>query len=326
MPRPRTKNKHLPPSIYPKHGAFYLVIKGKWHHIGYTLGEALAEYARRHGTAKGTMPALIDEYLDSRSGLSDSTKAHYRSVAQKLNKILVEFSPQSVTSGHIVSIRRSMQKTPGMANLCLTFLRQVFDYALEQQLVTSNPVVGVKRNRMLARDRTLTMPEFEAIREKAGPRLQVIMNLLYLTGQRVGDVLTIKRANLLPEGIAFTQQKTGNRLVVRWGAELREAVETARKLNGNVLALTLLHNRRGKAPDYNTVLSQWRKACRLASVQNARMHDIRSMAAMAVEKPKELLGHTDEKTTKTYLRGKAIPIVDGPSFGRLIDDSAQVVE
>lgn len=272
------------------------------------------------------MPALIDEYLSSRQGLSGSTRKHYQAAGEKLKKILVEFTPSSVDSAHVVKIRRAMSKTPGMANLCLTLLRQVFDYALEQQLVRNNPVVGVKRNRMKARDRLPTMQEFQAIREKAGPRLKVIMDLLYLTGQRIGDVLAIRRVDMVEVGIAFQQQKTGAKLVVRWNAALREAVDRAKDLNGNVLALTLLHNRRGKAPDYNTVLAQWRAACALSGVQNARLHDIRAMAAEDSEDPKALLGHADEKTTKIYLRGKQIPVVDGPGIRRLIGGVSQVSE
>lgn len=326
MPRPRIKNRHLPPCIYHSHGAYYLVRNGRWQPLGKNLAVALAKYAAIHEPTKGTMSALIDEYLNGREGLSKSTQKHYKAAAKKLKEILVEFTPERVDSAHVVKIRRALSKKPGMANLCLTLLRQVFDYALEQQLVRNNPVVGVKRNRMKARDRLLTMSEFQSIREKSKPRLQVIMDLLYLTGQRIGDVLAIRRIDLVDSGIAFQQQKTGTKLVVRWTQELRDVVEEAKKLHGNVAALTLLHNRRGKAPDYNTVLSQWRAACALSGVQNARLHDLRAMAATASTNPKALLGHADEKTTKTYLRGKQVPIVEGPSFRRLIGVASQVSE
>jgi hypothetical protein len=45
------------------------------------------------------------------------------------------------------------------------------------------------------------------------------------------------------------------------------------------------------------------------------------MAATAMGKAgaSALLGHANEKTTQVYLRGREIPVVEGPSFRRLID-------
>jgi hypothetical protein len=54
--------------------------------------------------------------------------------------------------------------------------------------------------------------------------------------------------------------REGNKGVVAWTPQLRAVVERAKTLSGNIRALTLLHNRRGKAPDYSTVKIQWDKA------------------------------------------------------------------
>ena len=44
--RPRKHNKHLPPCVYIKHGAYYYVKAGRWHPLGRDLREALLTYAR----------------------------------------------------------------------------------------------------------------------------------------------------------------------------------------------------------------------------------------------------------------------------------------
>jgi len=86
------------------------------------------------------------------------------------------------------------------------------------------------------------------------------MDLLFYSGQRVVDALSIRYADLRAEGIYFEQDKTDARLTVRWTPELGAVVDRAKALQGdNVRALTLLHNRRGKAPDYRTVRDQWDK-------------------------------------------------------------------
>ena len=130
--------------------------------------------------------------------------------------MLQQFAPDQVRPKHIAAIKVALAKTPNMANRCLSLLRQVFAWALEQQLVEINPAVGIKRHLEGKRGRLISMDEYGAIYAKAGPRLQVVMDLLIRTGQRITDVLRIRRADLTEDGIRFVQQKTGAKLVVPW--------------------------------------------------------------------------------------------------------------
>ena len=315
--RPRKSDPHLPRCIYHRHGAYYLVRRGKWIPLGRDLSIALAEYGRRLETPKGGMGQLIDDAFDAmRSRLSKSTRSQYALAARKLKDILVEFAPDQVKPVHVVRIKNAMSRTPNMANRVLSFLRQVFDYALEQQLIESNPAVSVKRHKEHKRQRLITQVEFDSIYAKAVPRLQVIMGLQYYTGQRISDILRIRVTDLLDEGIRFEQQKTGNRLIVRWTPALRAIVDRAKSLHGNVRALTLLHNRRGKPPDYRTVHLQWATAATAAGIPDARPNDLRAMAITAARRqgqdPTALAGHDDTRTTLRYLRDRETPLVDGP--------------
>jgi integrase len=212
-----------------------------------------------------------------------------------------------------------MAATPNMANRCLSLLRNVFDYALNIY-VTSNPCIGAKRYNEAKRTRLITLAELAAIYQASGPRLRAIIGLLLLTGQRVGDVLAIRRADLLDEGIAFRQQKTGAKVIVAWNADLRAAVDEAKAIGGKVSALTLFCNRRGKTPDYRTVRKQWDDACEAAKVEDAHLHDVRAMSATWAKRegknPTALLGHTSVTQTDRYLRDKESTVAEGPSFGQ----------
>lgn len=327
MSRPRKNDKHLPPCVFHKHGAYYLVRGGKWERIGSELSTALAEYGRRIETPKGSCDKLINEaFAAMKPRLAANTISQYEIVSKTLKKILAEFAPEQVMPRHAAAIKLDGAATPNMTNRLLSFARQVFDHALEQQLIDSNPFVGIKRHKEAKRGRLITPEEYRLIYAKAGPRLQVIMDLLYLTAQRIGDVLALRRTSLLEEGIMFTQEKTGARLVVRWTPELKAVRERAEALHGNVKAFTLLHNRRGKAPDYSTVKGQWDEACEAAGVADAHLHDLRAMSITSARKQgkdaQALAGHTTAAQTVRYLRDRQIPIVDGPSFGRLIDSAA----
>lgn len=327
--RPRKYNRHLPPCVYLKHGSYWMVRNGKWRRIGTTLHAALAEYANVHEQPHGGgMAKLIDDALDVICAkVKPSTAKQYRTAGRKLKPKLVEFAPEQVQPKHIARLKVAMANTPNMANRCLSVLRQVFDYALEQQLVASNPAIGIKRHTEAKRTRLVSMDEYAAIYAKAGPRLQVIMDLLVRTGQRVNDVLRIRRADLLDSGIRFTQQKTGAKPVVPWTSELRTVVERAKSLHGNIRALTLLHNRRGKTPDYRTVRDQWDRACAAAGIDDAHLHDLRAVSATWAKKQGKnattLLGHSSPANTARYLRDREEVLAEGPSFGHLLDTAAK---
>lgn len=319
--RPRKHNRNLPPCVYLRHGAYYLVKAGKWTRLGSELPDALMEYARLHQQPKGGMAALIEEAMPHiLKDKAKNTINQYKVAARRLQEILAEFAPTQVTPRHIAQIRRSMSSTYAVANRTITVLRKVFDYALEEELVDSNPCVGIKRLAQHTRTRRILPGEYQAIRAKATPLLQVIMDLCYLTGQRIGDVLTIKRADLHADGIYIEQQKTGARLMVAWSPELRATTDQAKALHGSVASMYLLKGTRNQAPTYHMIWKQWTKACNAAGVEDANIHDLRAMSGTEAEAqghdPQALLGHTDRKMTQRYLRDRTVPVVDGPSFGQ----------
>lgn len=320
MTRRRKTDRHLPACMYQKHGAYWLVRENRWHRLGTDLQSALVEYARLRERPKGGMVRLIDDALaQMRPKLAPSTAAQYEVAAKKLREILAEFEPSQVRPKHVAAIKVSMRDHPNMANRCLSVLRSVFSYALEMQLVDSNPVVGIRRHAEAKRDRYLTDDELAAIRAAAAPRLQCIIDLLYLTGQRVSDVLKIRLSDLAPEGIRFQQGKTGAKLLVAWTPELRAAVERSKALQGNIRALTLFCNRRGKTPDYRTTRDQWEAACAAAGVENAHIHDVRAASLTSAKRqglnPTALAGHASAAMTERYIRAREVPVVQGPGFG-----------
>lgn len=319
--RPRKKDKHLPRSVYHRHGAYWLVKQGKWTRLGADLPSALAAYGRAIAPTKGNMDAIVDAFIASRKDVAKNTSDQYEIAGYKIKEMLTDLAPHDVLPRHVAQLKLNLAATPNMANRVLSVLRMVFDFAMEKQIVDSNPAVGIKRFKVGERDRLITQDEYSRIYAVAPPRLQVIMDLCYLTGQRISDVLNIRYSDISDEGIAFKQQKTGAKLLVQWTPELRAVVETAKALHGNVRALTLLHNRMGKAPDYSTTHEQWTLACKAAGVVDANLHDLRAMSGTAAEAqgldPTKLLGHTTAAQTKRYLRAKKTPVVSGPSFGHV---------
>ena len=325
MNRPRKRDRHLPACMYHRHGAYYLVRKGKWMRLAADLPTALREYARRIGHSSGGFPAFIDTneqriMRDANSGKlkAESTRKQYAHCCAILREMLKELSPEDLTARDVKALRTELQDTPALANRAITVLKLLMDCAVEDELVASNPVIGVDRIKIAARTRRITQAEYKRIHAHATPLMRAVMDLCYLTGQRVGDVLAIKVADLGEDGIYFEQQKTKSRLIVGWTDELRAAVKAARSLKPNLLRPTYLWG--FEQPSYFWVHKLWKRACKAAKVADANLHDIRAMAGTDAQAQgidaKALLGHTDARTTKIYLRDKTVPVVYGPTMKR----------
>ena len=283
----------------------------------------MAEYARRFDNPRGGMPELVEKVLTHISPkLSKNTIDQYKIAAARIKETFAEFAPDQIRPKHVAALKMDMADTPNMANRVLSFLKTVFTYAVEWQLVDSNPCVGIRRHAEGKRQRYITDDEYAAIYAKANPRMQVIMDLLYLTGQRVGDVIAIKRSDINDDGIAFDQQKTGAKLLVRWTPELRDAIARANALNGNVLGPTLFRTRsHGKgAPSYGATRDQWNDAVTAAGVKDAHIHDLRAKSLTDAKRQGKdaqmLAGHTSPAMTDRYIRLREVPVVDGPTFSR----------
>jgi integrase len=320
--------RRLPPAVYRKHGAYYLVRRNKWIRLGADESTALGEYGRIMAgvAAPGSMPALIEKMLprvlrSERTGRphAPETQRQYKQCAKLLSSMLAQLSVDSLSTKDVRDLRRELQATPAVANRTLTVLKMLLDEAVRDDLIAVNPAIGVPRYKMAARTRRITDAEYRRIHAHADPLLRAAMDLCYATGQRIGDVLAIRVADITDDGIAFQQQKTGARLVVAWTDDLRAAVAAAKALHPLTLhrAYLLGHT---TAPTYAMAYKRWRKARMAAGVADANIHDLRAMAGTDVDAQghdaQRLLGHRDRRTTVIYLRDKVVPVVTGPTRKR----------
>jgi integrase len=75
--------------------------------------------------------------------------------------------------------------------------------------------------------------------------------MCYLTGQRIGDVLVIRLPDISVEGIAFKQEKTNARLLVKITPNLEELIARVKALPRKIRGLTLLCSPRDGKPVIN---------------------------------------------------------------------------
>lgn len=313
----------LPERMHWKHGRYWYVYRNKWEALSESYTVALSAWSMRMNPQAG-MAGLVDRVMlaiEKRGNLSASTLAQYRQAATTIKAAFADFAPDQVLPTDVAKFHDFHIGTPNMANRYLTLLRIVFDYSIRWGESTTNPAIGVKRHKERKRDRYLTDAEYGAIRAAASPWMALCMDLLYLTAQRISDVLAIEIGHITDDGIQFEQRKTGARVLVRMTPPLREVVAEAKKLRGLFLSPFLFHPR-GKRTKYayKAAKDAYQRACAKAGIADATIHDIRAKSLTDADQEgknaQQLAGHSSPAMTKRYLRLRQTVVVDGPRMRR----------
>ena len=136
--------------------------------------------------------------------------------------------------------------TPIQANRVLAYLKRLFNWCLERDLVPSNPAVGVRPpSRERAADRVLSQTELQAVWEGAGQMgypFGPFIQLLILTGQRRDEVASMTRSEIDFDTGVWTipgkRTKNGRPHVVHLSAAAREIINTIPRQDGTSLLFT----------------------------------------------------------------------------------------
>jgi len=324
------KGNPLHPRMYCKSGSYYRVSQNKWRKLGRDYYHALREYARLEANTEGwgrLVELAYEEYYRRTKPLAKGTMAQYEGIRARIIHGFSDFEPHEITGRDVTAFLWQYRDTPNIANRSLSVLRHIFDVGMKTGACEHNPAHGVKRLDELKRERVLTDAEYAAIHAKANPVIKVVMDLCYLTGQRIGDILSLRRDQVTDDGILFKQQKTGARLVVQMTPDLAETIAAAKRLR-KVASAYLLHPKgKGTPYSYWAIRDAYGRAAAAAGVEDTGLHDLRAKSLTDLKRaggnPTALAGHRLESTTLRYLRGLDAPVVEGPSLRRSIEIEAK---
>ena len=198
-------------------------------------------------------------------------------------------------------------RTPDVANRCLSIINAVLNLAIENELLEHN-VCNIKRNRETERKRYYSHDElkriFDALKEKEkNPRNQAsvsFIKLLIYTGCRVSEIRKATWGDLKDNMITLQEHKTDDK-------------DDARVIHLNSQAMTVI-NKLERKEDHVRILGisapkrLWYSIRKTTGCSDLRLHDLRhSFATMALSTKKislpeigNLLGHKDIKSTARY--------------------------
>lgn len=322
------KGLPLPKRMHWKHGRYWYVRANKWRALPKDYYHAHAEMVRIESASEDWLELVKQvyeryEYKHKAGELAANTLKQYRGIRSKIEHAFGEFQVNEITTADVTTFLLLYENTPNIGNRMLSVVRAILDRGVALGWCPSNPARGVKRNDEKKRTRYLSDDEYRRIWLAGSPTMRAIMDMCYLTGQRIGDVIGIRHSDILPEGIVFTQQKTGNKILIERTPDIEAAISDAKRLH-KVMALWLFHPaNKAKPYTYTAIRDQWRRACEKANVEGATIHDIRAKSLTDADKDgldaTVLAGHKSKAMTERYLRQRKTMVARGPNLRHLLD-------
>jgi integrase len=279
---------------------------------------ALRRWAELEGAGANRTPPdltvrwLVDRYLASAeyAALAPRTQADYRIYREALMRFFDD-PPAPVAAVRSVHVRQYLTwraASPVRANREKALLSLVWNWARDKGLLDlENPCRGVRRNRETGRKVYVTDEQFRRAYAAADDVLRDVMDLAYLTGQRVADVLKMSRTDLREGALWVRQGKTDAPLRIDVVGELAAVVARITSRRYPVTPPRLVVDEQGRPITYNAIRLRWRHVTKRLGV-DWQMRDLRAKAVTDTARSRgtvaaqELAGHAKATTTDRYIR------------------------
>jgi len=263
-----------------------------------TVGEILDRYEREclHQLAPGTVKGYRYHLRDLRATFGSA--------------IAAELRPKDF--GEFLNVRRGKcHRVRQLAVLSAAFTQAVSAW----YILETNVLRDVKRPKFKPRDRLVSDAEFKGLAAQVPERIRLAMMLAVLTGQRQGDILRFRWADIHDNALHIQQGKTKKRLAIEITKDLEEVLDQCWLLpaGGHEGCEFVLPNMYGRAYTPEGFRACWQKEMnKWVRRGNARhtFHDLRALAATRCSTPEiamRLLGHSNiSMTLRVYRRGREV--------------------
>jgi len=293
--------------------------KRRFERLGKDLAQAKIRWAQLEADANevvapNTVAAVLDYYREQHlPELGERTQRDRRGYIRTLKKAMGHISANGLKPKHIAAYLEN-RSSPVAANREIAVLSVAYRKAMRIGMVDHNPADGVQRNPEKSRTRYITDHEFLAVKAICDPWLQAVMDLAYITGMRLSDLLALRHDQIDDEGIHFVSAKTGERQLIERTPALTHALARLKEQRP-VRGMTVVCTAKGQPYSTYGFSSVWRRR-RDKAIAEGRIsetytwHDIRAKSATDAEEQglnaQHLLGHTTPEQTRVYLRSRRV--------------------
>lgn len=311
------------------------------------LLRALADLEDKPPPTPDSMPLLVQAW--ERDELARFASATTQSNLALYNRRIVAALPNhravDVTVPDVMAVLKPYRVAPRTHNAMRAQLRELMRYAELQgwRPPGSNPTQPVRTLPTPARNRYISDSELRRIKigcwygkdgrpTDSGPMMCALVDVLYLTGQAIGDVLALDEVDVAGKLVLFRRGKvertTGAAIRIRISPRLRDAFErllaikrtacdqVEQRTGRRPISPALICNRDGQRAGSSGISSAWDRACERAGIVDAHIHDIKAKAISDTERLRGMRAarvqaqHSTEQQTATYVRAREAEIID----------------
>jgi integrase len=239
--RTRSKDKHLPPRVYLKHGAYYFVPRpaererygGTWIKLGTIESEAIAKFYELTNPPQDSLEAIWQWY--ERRWLpanSERTQTDKRGYWEVLKPVFGNCHPDTVEPGDIYDYleERHEMGAPIQGKKEIALLSHMYTKAVAKRKARFNPCLRVERPKSKPRDLDVTADMMKDWITFAPKKLGLAAELMYMTGLRSPDILKIRLPDITEDRLQFQAGKTGKKGWFPMTPELKAVIKEIRAL------------------------------------------------------------------------------------------------
>ena len=191
---------------------------------------------------------------------------------------------------------------------------------------TDSEVRRIKVAAIYATVRSDAKPGAKRQKTRSGLMLCALVDMAYLTGQRISDLLSLEWSAFGRDGITFkpgkTEHSTGANVLIEWTPKLRDverrlkALRKERRAFGSFVFTKQASTKEGKMAaagqryTYSGAHSAWDRARKRAGIEDCRFNDMRAKALTDTEESAGMQAarrkgaHSTEQQTSDYVRHK----------------------
>lgn len=182
-------------------------------------------------TVPGTINALAVAIYQSAewSQLASTTQGTYRGIMERIRRDYGDLGVRGFKADHVRKMRDKRKATPNAANNLVKVLRWMMAFAVERNLRTDNPCIGIKPLKITSEGfKTWSEAEVKKFEDfwPVGTRERTASDLLLLTVQRSGDARRMGRQHNTRGRLDFKQEKTGVDLSLPVVPSLQQSIDT----------------------------------------------------------------------------------------------------
>lgn len=184
-----------------------------------------------------TVNGLCDEYERSTEfrQLAMGTQKFYTSTLKRVREQLGKFPIDAVERRHVREVVENRITGIGSKNAFLAIVGVLYTFARRRDLTKQEPTKDLKQYKTGSHE-PWPAEVLQAGLKAEHDRTRLAINLLYYTGQRIGDVCKLKWSDIREGVVYLTQQKTGKPLAIPLHSSLAAELERTERRAETVIS------------------------------------------------------------------------------------------